>query len=332
LGQKPGKSDGTESLPFANLRETVEYYLGVATIAGISVLMALSFYMPFLTGQISLGQAGFMAIGAYAAAVCTLNFHYPYILAVLAGGAVAAAVGFIVGLPALRIKGIYLLLLTLGFVEIVRVVFINLEYTGGAAGLPGIPYQEHSFYYTYAAILVLIVFFLRMRRSRIGKALDAIGVDETAAETLGINITLVKLQAFTVGAFIAGVAGGIFAHYSEYIEPLMFNVMHSVEPIVFTVFGGIQVFWGPIFGALTLTLVPEFLRSIQEWRMELYGVLLILMMIFRPQGTIGLDTLRFLKRLVNGNRGNLSTQPDVGGEAVLEQSRSVTNGNDLDIK
>ena len=310
----------------------MEYYSGVSTIAGISVLMALSFYLPFLTGQISLGQAGFMSIGAYTAAVCTVNFHFPYIPAVLTGGAVAAAVGFIVGLPALRIKGIYLLLLTLGFVEIVRVVFINLEYTGGAAGLPGIPYQEHSVYYTYVTILILVIFFFRLGRSRVGKALYAIGVDETAAETLGINLTIVKLQAFTMGAFIAGVAGGIFAHYSEYIEPLMFNVMHSVEPIVFTVFGGIQVFWGPIFGALVLTLVPEFLRSIQEWRMELYGVLLILMMIFRPQGTIGLDTLRFLKRLVSGNKGTHTDQPVLPNEAVLDKTGSVTNGNDQEHK
>ena len=123
------------------------------------------------------------------------------------------------------------------------------------------------------------------------------GDDEAAAEILGVNITSAKLLAFSVGAFIAGIGGGIFAHYQEYIEPLMFGVMHSIEFIVFAIFGGIQIFWGPIFGAVVLTFVPEFLRSIQNWRMELYGVLLIVMMIIRPQGVIGLDTIQGIKRL-----------------------------------
>jgi branched-chain amino acid transport system permease protein len=128
-----------------------------------------------------------------------------------------------------------------------------------------------------------------------GRACQAVGSDEDAAEILGVNITAVKLTAFSSGAFIAGVGGGIFAHYQEYIEPFMFDVMHAVELIVFTIFGGIQIFWGPIFGAFVLTLVPEFLRVIQEWRMELYGALLILMMIVRPQGIISLDTVQSIK-------------------------------------
>jgi branched-chain amino acid transport system permease protein len=300
----------------------VDYYLAVATVGGIGVLLALSFYLPFLTGQISLGQAGFMAIGAYASAVCTVKIGMPYIPAVLIGGTVAGAVGLFLGFPALRIKGIYLLLLTLGFVEIVRVAFINLEYTGGAAGFPGIPYEEHSVYYTYATIVLLILFFRRLQESRVGRAFKAVGRDEAAAEALGINPTVAKLQAFSGGAVIAGISGGIFAHHAEYIEPLMFNVMHSVEPIVFTVFGGIQIFWGPILGALILSFVPEVLRAIQAWRMELYGVLLILMMIWRPQGLVGDDTVkaigRFIVRLKNATapkrsgsnpEGRRATQP-----------------------
>ena len=112
-----------------------------------------------------------------------------------------------------------------------------------------------------------------------------------------MNITSTKLIAFSTGAFVAGIGGGIFAHYQEYIEPLMFDVMHAVEFIVFAIFGGIQIFWGPIFGAFVLTLIPEFLRFIQEWRMELYGVLLIVMMIIRPQGVIGLDTVHRIKKI-----------------------------------
>lgn len=273
----------------------MDYLISVITIAGINIIMALSFYLPFMTGQISLGQAGFMSIGAYASAVCTVKFGIPYVPAVLIGGICSGVVGFVLGLPALRIKGIYLLLLTLGFGEIVRVVFINIDYIGAAAGFPGIPYQEHTLLYAYGMILILILFFSRLRKSRMGRACQAVGSDEDAAEVLGVNITAVKLTAFSSGAFIAGVGGGIFAHYQEYIEPLMFDVMHAVELIVFTIFGGIQIFWGPIFGAFVLTLVPEFLRVIQEWRMELYGAVLILMMIVRPQGIISLDSVRFIE-------------------------------------
>jgi branched-chain amino acid transport system permease protein len=273
----------------------LDYLVSVITIAGINIIMALSFYLPFMTGQISLGQAGFMSIGAYVSAVCTVKFGIPYVPAVLIGGICSAMVGFVLGIPALRIKGIYLLLLTLGFGEIVRVVFINIDYIGAAAGFPGIPYQEHTLLYAYGIIVILIVFFNRLRKSRMGRACQAVGSDEDAAEVLGVNITAVKLTAFSSGAFIAGVGGGIFAHYQEYIEPFMFDVMHAVELIVFTIFGGIQIFWGPIFGAFSLTLLPEFLRVIQEWRMELYGALLILMMIVRPQGIISPDSVRSIE-------------------------------------
>lgn len=273
----------------------MDYFLSVVTIAGINIIMALSFYLPFMTGQISLGQAGFMSIGAYASAVCSVKFGIPYVPAVLIGGVCAAVVGFILGIPALRIKGIYLLLLTLGFGEIVRVVFINIDYVGAAAGFPGIPYQEHTLLYAYGMVLILIVLLNRLRKSRTGRAFQAVGNDEDAAEVIGVNITAVKLIAFSSGAFTAGIGGGIFAHYQEYIEPLMFDVMHAVEFIVFTIFGGIQIFWGPIFGAFALTLLPEFLRFIQEWRMELYGTLLILMMIVRPQGIISLDSVQAIE-------------------------------------
>lgn len=276
----------------------LDYLLSVLTIAGIWIIMALSFYLPFMTGQISLGQAGFMSIGAYSAAVCTVKFGIPYVPAVLIGGLCAGVVGFILGLPALRIKGIYLLLLTLGFGEIVRVVLINVSYVGAAEGFPGIPYQEYTILYAYGMVVILVIFFGRLRNSRMGRAIQAVGSDEDAAEVLGVNITSTKLTAFSAGAFIAGIGGGIFAHYQEYIEPFMFDVMHAVEFIVFTIFGGIQIFWGPIFGAFVLTLIPEFLRVIQEWRMELFGALLIVMMIIRPQGVIGLDTVQRIKKIL----------------------------------
>lgn len=275
----------------------MEYILSVATVAGINIIMALSFYAPFMTGQISLAQAGFAAIGAYGAAVCTVKFGIPYAPAVIIGGIMASLVGFILGIPALRIKGVYLLLLTLGFGEIVRVIFINVEYVGGAAGFPAIPYQKYSLYYAYGVVLILIVFFNRLRNSRMGRAMRAVGDDETAAEINGINITAVKLEAFSAGAFIAGIGGGILAHYQEFIEPLMFGVMHSIEYLIFTIFGGVQIFWGPIFGAFVLTFMPELFRFIQTWRMELYGIILIVMMIVKPEGVITNETVRFIKAM-----------------------------------
>lgn len=277
----------------------MDYFISVGSIAGISAIMALSFYLPFMSGQISLGQAGFMALGAYTSAICTVKIGIPYPIALLIGGILSGLTGIVVGLPALRIKGLYLLLLTLGFGEIVRVIFINFNYTGGAAGFTGIPYQKYTIIYAYAFIILLIIFFSKLRRSRIGRAFLAIGGDESAAEMFGINITHAKLTAFAMGAFIAGVGGGIFAHFQEYVEPLMFNVMHAVEFLIFTIFGGVQIFWGPIFGAFVLTFIPEFLRVLQTWRMELYGILLIVMMIIRPQGVIGMDTVHAISRFIN---------------------------------
>jgi len=284
----------------------LDYLISVATIAGIYIIMALSFYLPFMTGQISLAQAGFMSIGAYGSAVCTVKWGIPYVPAVLIGGIFAGIVGVLLGLPALRIKGIYLLLLTLGFGEIVRVVAINLEYTGAAEGFPGIPYQKYTLLYAYGMVLILIIFFSRLRRSRMGRAFQAVGSDENAAEVIGVNIISAKLLAFSVGAFMAGIGGGILAHYQEYIEPLMFDIMHAIEFLIFAIFGGIQIFWGPIFGAFVLTFIPEFLRAIQNWRMELYGALLIIMMIIRPQGVIGLDTVQVVERLFRKALGNVN--------------------------
>ena len=303
----------------------MDYLYSVATIAGINVIMSLSFYLPFMTGQISLGQAGFMAIGAYASAVCTVKFGMPFPLAIIIGGLAAGFIGFLLGLPALRIKGIYLLLLTLGFGEIVKEILLNLEYTGGASGFTGIPYQEYMNCYVYGTIVVLVICFHRLRYSSLGRAVQGVGLDESAAEAFGVNITFTKLQVFTVGAVIAGIGGGYFAHFQEYLDPLMFGVMHAVEFIVFTIFGGVQIFWGPVFGAMFLSFLPEVLRDIQEWRMEIYGVLLVIMMIVRPRGLIGLDTLAWLGRLFSRRRASEETELS-GDESMGPEEAALEPG------
>ncbi len=261
----------------------MDYLISVTTIAGISIIMALSFYCHSSPDRYLWARRDSWPSGPMGPPHVRRNGEFltcPHYYRRDHG----RSCGLYPGIPALRIKGIYLLLLTLGFGEIVRVVFINFDYVGAAAGFPGIPYQQYTILYAYGVVFILVIFFSRFRRSRMGRAFQAIGNDETVAEILGVNITSAKLKAFSGGAFIAGIGGGILAHYQEYIEPLMFGVMHGVEFIVFTIFGGIQIFWGPIFGAFALTFMPEFFRMIQNWRMELYGVLLIVMMIVRPEG------------------------------------------------
>lgn len=308
------------------------YTRSVLIFAGIHIIAAYSFYVPFKTGQVSLGQAGFMAVGAYAAGIMTQKFGLPFPLALLIGGAISAAIGVVVGFPALRIKGIYLLLLTLGFAEIVRVVILTWEYTGGAQGFQGIPYNKYTFEYVYGLIIVLTVVFARLERSSLGRTMDSIHEDETAAEVMGVDVVRVKLLAFGLGSFIAGLAGALFAHHTTYVDSVTFDILVSVEILMFVVVGGGSTYWGPVLGAAFLTLLPEFLRTLREWlelvpvawtdffpmnavydflyefldfenekRLIVYGVILIVMMILRPDGLLTRDGLRrfqFVQRRV----------------------------------
>jgi branched-chain amino acid transport system permease protein len=287
--------------------------------AGINVIAAFSFYVPFKTGQISLGQAGFMAVGAYASAIATGKWGLPFPVGLLFGGLVSAVVGVGVGFPALRIKGIYLLLLTLGFAEIVQVVILSWEYIGGGRGFQGIPFVDNAIVYIYAIVLALIVFLARLERSSLGRAMDAIHEDETAAAVMGVDVVRVKLFAFGLGAFIAGLAGSLFAHHSTFVDSVTFNILIGIEILMFVLVGGGFSFWGPVIGALFLTFLPEGLRALRgilelvphtwldsrtydrlyelldfesEKRLIVYGVILIVMMIVRPQGIMTRETTR----------------------------------------
>lgn len=306
-----------------------EYIESVLIFTGIHVIAAYSFYMPFKTGQISLGQAGFMAVGAYAGGIMSTKFGMPFPVALIAGGLVAGLVGVFVGFPALRIKGIYLLLLTLGFSEIIQVIILTWDYTGGAQGFQKIPYLDDALFYIYGIVVLLVFFFARLERSSLGRAMDSIHEDELAAEVIGVNVVPVKLLAFGLGAFIAGIAGALLAHYQTYVDQATFNILVGIEILVFVLVGGGFSFWGPLVGAVFLSLLPEFLRTIREWievvpeswtegataaavydylyeffdfenekRLIVYGLILIVMMIARPQGLVARDTFRgpFLAR------------------------------------
>ena len=302
------------------------YTQSLLIFGGINVVAAYSFYAPYKTGQVSLGQAGFMAVGAYASAILTQKFGMPFAVALVFGGAVAGVIGVMVGFPALRIKGIYLLLLTLGFSEIMSVIALSWEYIGGAQGFRNISFNNYTLEYVAGIIIVLLLFFARLERSSLGRAMDSIHQDETAAEVMGIDVVRIKLLAFGLGAFIAGLAGALYAHHATYMDSTTFNIMLSVEILVFVVVGGGSTFCGPLLGAAVLYAIPEFLRALREWlelipvewtnfypmnsvydflhdfldfenakRLIAYGVILILMMIFRPDGLLTRDALRRLR-------------------------------------
>ena len=290
------------------------YYLQIITFIAINALLALSFYLPFSAGQLSLGSAGFMSIGAYTAAILSLHYSLPLFLTMPAGAVAAALTGILLGFPALRLTSVYLAIATLGFGEVVRVLFLNLKITNGALGLSGIPNLNNSFsalyrswglqggfgsleltrlsalttlLFTYIVLTICVLFVLRQENSRMGRAMAAIKADEVASEVMGINTTRVKMTAFVQGAFLAGLAGAMSAHVTNFISPGEFNYHRAVDILLYVVLGGSELVWGGLLGAAVLSVMPEFLRFMQELRWGLFGALLVAMMVFRPQGLLG---------------------------------------------
>ena len=275
------------------------YYLDVLTGVGINIILAVSLNLVNgYTGQFSLGHAGFMSVGAHTAAGVSL-FVGPklfgedggtalqqgllFFSALLAGGLAAAVAGLAVGIPSLRLKGDYLALVTLGFGEIIRVIFQNVEFLGGALGLNGIPAYTTIFW--VLAVAALTVFTVTcLVNSTYGRGFLATKDDEIAAEAVGLNTTRYKIVAFVVGAFFAGAAGGLYGHFKMTITPTGFDFTKSIEIVVMVILGGMGNTVGVIFAAILLTLLPEVLRPIAEYRMILYSFLLIVLMISRPQG------------------------------------------------
>jgi branched-chain amino acid transport system permease protein len=267
---------------------------------GINLILALSLYFPLSAGQLSLGQGGFMAIGAYASSWLTAVLGWPWPVAFVLGAAAAGVVGALVGLPALRVRGIYLVLMTMAFGEIVRVFFLNFAPTGAAQGFRGMPFVT-ALPLVAALAVVVAVLAARTAGSRMGRAFAAINRDELAAEVIGVDVTRAKLVSFTVGAGVAGMAGALWAHYVQFIEPEEFGFARSVMPFTFVVVGGIETFWGAIVGAAVLTLLPEWLRFLKEWRLALYGLAMLAIMIVRPQGLIDHRLLGSMRRWLPGH-------------------------------
>ncbi|WP_227764726.1 branched-chain amino acid ABC transporter permease [Zhaonella formicivorans] len=280
------------------------YVLRTSIIVLLYIVLALSlnFVLGF-AGQLSMGHSAFYGIGAYVTALLTVNMHLSFWLALLISAVVAACFGFILGIPTLRLKGDYLAITTIGFGEIVRLVLVNwTEVTRGPAGIPGIPSpgvfgmvlrSSTAYYYLLLLLAVLTVFIsYRLWRSRLGRGLIAVRDDEIAAEAMGINSTNLKVLAFVLGATIAGMAGSFFASFIHYVNPDNFTYMESVVILCMVVLGGVGSIPGVIVGATVLTILPETLRDIATYRYAIYGLLLILMMIIRPQGMISVASLK----------------------------------------
>jgi branched-chain amino acid transport system permease protein len=281
------------------------YYLNVLVRIGINVILAVSLNLiNGFTGLFSIGHAGFMAIGAYAAAAVSvyggpalhgsldplmgaaLADGVLLLLALGVGSSLAAVAGALVGVPTLRLKSDYLAIATLGFGEIIRVVILNLDFVGGARGFTGIPALAGFFWvYSFAVATVLTVH--RMVRSARGLAFLAVREDDLAADVMGIDATRFKVTAFLVGSFFAGIAGGLFAHFDAYLHTNSFTFMRSIEIIVMVVLGGMGSISGSIASAALLTVLPELLRGVGEYRMVIYAATLIVLMLTRPQGVLG---------------------------------------------
>ncbi len=267
------------------------FYLSILIMIMINITLTVSLNLAtgFL-GQLTLGHAGFMSVGAYTAALFTMNCGLPtsvsFPIALVLGGLVAALFGIIIGIPALRLKGDYLAIITLGFGEIIRVIILNVKFTGGAFGLTGIDTLTTLPYAYVVAVLTIVVMFLLIR-SRHGRAIISIREDEIAAEASGINTTYYKMLAFTLAAFFAGVAGGLFAHLISVLDATKFGFIYSIDIMVMVVLGGMGSITGSVLAATVLTVLPELLRQFATYRMLVYAILLILMMLFRPSGLLG---------------------------------------------
>ena len=260
------------------------YYAGLLADVGILLLGALSVYVILATGQLSLGNAGFMGIGAYLSSYLTVTVGLPLTAALLIAAVAAGAIGVLVGFPALRLKGIYLAMATLGFGEMVRSFFLNLEAMGGSGGFHGMRHISNETIWSWAGGILLLVVILE--RSQVWLEMRAVRDDETAAGLIGLNTTVVKIAAFGCGAAIAAIAGGLFAHHHVYIEPGNFSFERSIDFVLAVILGGSTVGPGALVGALLLVILPEYLRFLAEWRFAAFGALLIVMLLVRRQGLL----------------------------------------------
>ena len=278
------------------------YYTRILMLSGIAITLAVSLNLiNGFTGQFSIGHAGFMAVGAYSSAYFSINYGtnianalgggtfgwvVALFLATLIGAALAGVAGLIVGIPSLRLRGDYLAIVTLGFGQIIVVFLNNIEAIGGARGYSGIPIVK-SFFWIFLIAIVTIVVVYNIVHSAFGRALISIREDELAAEAMGVNTTRYKVMAFVISSAMAGAGGVLLAHFDGYLNPRSFEFIKSFEILIMIILGGLGSIVGSVIGAIVLTVLPEALRQFAQYRMVIYSLLLIILMITRPQGLLG---------------------------------------------
>lgn len=293
------------------------YIVRIMILSGINIILAVSLNLiNGFTGQFSLGHAGFMAVGGYVAAAFDVyvgpsfgpGLAIPaFLLSIILGSIAAAMAGLLIGIPTLRLRGDYLAIATLGFGEIIRVLILNIDSLGGARGFSNIPART-NFFWVYLAAAGCIVFHANLIRSRHGRALLAVRDDEIAAESLGVPTTRYKVTAFVIGAAFAGLAGGLFGHYLMYLNTNSFTFMKSIEVVIMVVLGGMGSITGSIASAIVLTILPEALRQFSQYRMVLYSLLLVILMIARPQGILGTREIGDVWRRLRARRAAPTTR------------------------
>lgn len=262
---------------------------GVLAILGINIIFAYSIYITAATGQLNLGGAGFQAIGAYASAILSnevgLSIGLTLIFASIFGGLIS----FLIAFPILRTKGVYMVLATFAIAEIVAGIILNSDYLGGPTGIVVNEYIETELILIVAVIIVLFGFYLMS--TRIGLAMRAVHDDDAVADLMGVNTRAIQIGAFALGGAIAGLSGGLYALYFGFVEAQYFNANISIFVLLFVLIGGTQTAWGPLIGASFFTLVPEALRIGDDWRFFIFGVIIVAMMIVRPEGIVTRDAL-----------------------------------------
>ncbi|MGG4505219.1 branched-chain amino acid ABC transporter permease [Heyndrickxia sporothermodurans] len=262
------------------------YYTNTLFTLSINIILAISLHLIIgITGQFSIGHAGFLAVGAYASAIMTMKLELPFPIALIVGGIDATIAGLIIGIPSLRLKGDYLAIATLGFGEIVRIILLNIDYVGGASGMQVMNYTTWP--WVYACLLISIIVIVNFTNSTHGRACISIRENEIASDAMGINTTYYKVIAFAIGSFFAGVAGGLYAHNFYIIQPTNFGFLKSFDILIFVVLGGLGSLSGAVIAAVILTIVSTFLQDYAETRMIIYSLVLIIVMLFRPQGLLG---------------------------------------------
>ena len=286
------------------------YFENIIFLICINLIFAASLHLIIgITGQFSIGHAGFISIGAYVSAVLTMKMGLPFLVAVLAGGLAAGLAGIFIGVPSFRLKGDYLAIATLGFGEIIRIILLNIDAVGGAAGM--LVQRQTDWTTLYVALMLAILIINNFTRSTHGRACIALREDEIAADAMGINTTYYKVIAFVIGSFFAGIGGALYAHNFYIIQPQTFGFLKSFDILIFVVLGGLGSLTGTVIATLFLTIVSSYLQDYPETRMILYSAILIITMIFRPQGLMGTrewtDVLFSKRKIPGGGDGGKQT-------------------------